>query len=176
MKSRNALKSNNYLLIGLILSAIGLAIFLSQKFGTQVVKTLPSSTGINLSTENTVIRVIDGDSVILSTGEKIRYIGIDTPEIENGECYGTEAAKVNSDLVLGKDVKLVKDTSETDKYGRLLRYVYVGDILINDYLVKNGFAKVMTVPPDTEFEDEFVSSETNAKTNLLGFWGKCFQK
>jgi micrococcal nuclease len=74
---------------------------------------------------------------------------------------------------LGKTVKLVKDVSETDKCGRLLRFVYVGDQMIDDELVKEGAAKIETVPPDTEFKDEFQMSENYAKENKLGLWGKC---
>jgi micrococcal nuclease len=109
----------------------------------------------------------------LSTGDEVRYIGINTPEIENNDCYATEAAKANSDLVLGKSVTLVKDASETDKYGRLLRYVYTGDTFINDELVKNGCARVMSISPDIKFESTFLASEKFAKDNLLGFWRKC---
>jgi len=89
------------------------------------------------------------------------------------ECYATGAAEINKDLVLGKTVKLVKDVSETDEYGALLRFVYVGNIFVDDYLVKVGAAKIMTVPPDTEFKDEFLESQNYAKENKLGLWGKC---
>lgn len=121
-----------------------------------------------------VIKVIDGDTIEINTGQIIRYIGMDTPEIETSECYATEASEVNKNLVLGKTVKLVKDVSETDKYGRLLRFVYVGDIFVDDYLIKNGFAKIMTVPPDVEFKDQFLQSENYAKENKLGLWNKCY--
>jgi micrococcal nuclease len=85
-------------------------------------------------------------------------------------CNG--ASQINSQLVLGKTIKLEKDVSETDKYGRLLRFVYVGNIFIDDYLVKNGFARVMTVPPDIEYESQFLESENYAKENKLGLWSK----
>jgi len=120
-----------------------------------------------------VSRVIDGDTIVLSTGDEIRYIGIDTPEIEGPQCFATEASKINSDLVLGKQIKAVKDTSETDKYGRLLRYVYIDDIFVNDYLVKNGYAKVMTVYPDTKYKNLFIEASSYARNNNLGLWGKC---
>lgn len=120
-----------------------------------------------------VTRVIDGDTIVIDTGEHVRYIGMNTPELENSQCYATEASKINSDLVLGKEVKLVKDVSEIDKYNRLLRFVYVGNQMINDELVKDGAAKVETVPPDIEFKDEFQMSQNYAKENKLGLWGKC---
>jgi len=99
---------------------------------------------------------------------------MNTPEIETKECFSAEALEVNKNLVLGKEIKLVKDASETDKYGRLLRFVYVDDTLVDDYLVKNGAAKIMTVPPDIEDKDLFLQSQNYAKKNKLGMWGKCF--
>lgn len=128
---------------------------------------------INQTTFAKVTRVIDGDTIVIDTGEEVRYIGMNTPETETSECFATEASEVNENLVLGKTVRLEKDVSETDKYGRLLRYVYVGDTFIDDYLVKNGDARVMTVPPDTKYKDEFLQSENYAKENNLGLWGKC---
>ncbi|MEA2016532.1 MAG: thermonuclease family protein [Actinomycetota bacterium] len=76
-------------------------------------------------------RVIDGDTIELENGDIVRYIGINTPETD--EFYGDIATSKNSDLVLNKTLRLEKDVSETDKYGRLLRYVYVGDIFVNAY-------------------------------------------
>jgi len=173
MKSKNVSKRNKYLFVGSVLLIAGLASIFSQRFRHQLVKTLPSPTGTASTVTGVVAKVIDGDSIVLSTGENIRYIGINTPEIENGECFATESAKVNSDLVLGKTVTLVKDTSETDKYGRLLRYVYEGDTFVNDYLVKNGYARLMTIFPDTGFENQFTNSENYARQNSLGLWKKC---
>lgn len=100
---------------------------------------------------------------------------MNTPEVETNECFNSEATKVNKDLVLGKVVRLEKDVSEADKYGRLLRYVYVGDIFVDDYLVKKGYAKIMIVQPDIKHEDEFLQSEKFAKESKLGLWGKCRQ-
>src|SRR4030067_982445 len=76
--------------------------------------------------EMLVVKVVDGDTVELENGQKVRYIGIDTPETTLGknDCYGTEATEKNKELVEGKRVRLEKDISETDKFGRLLRYVY----------------------------------------------------
>lgn len=120
-----------------------------------------------------VTRVIDGDTIVIDTGQHVRYIGMDTPEMETSECFATEASEINKNLVLGKMVRLEKDISETDKYGRLLRYVYVGDTLIDNYLVKNGNAKAMTVPPDVKYKDQFDQSEKYARQNNLGLWSKC---
>lgn len=120
-----------------------------------------------------VIKVIDGDTIVVDTGQHIRYIGMNTPEVENNECYATEASEINKNLVLGKIVRLEKDVSETDKYGRLLRYVYIDSKMINDELVKDGVANVKSVPPDVKYKNEFLESEKFAKGNNLGLWASC---
>lgn len=122
--------------------------------------------------ENTVVsRIVDGDTVQLSTGEKLRYIGMDTPE--HGECYFEEATKRNSELVLNKLAVLEKDKSDTDRYGRLLRYIYVDSKMINEVLVKEGFAKAKTYKPDTKYQERLKEAENYAKTNNLGLWKDC---
>lgn len=131
--------------------------------------------------EAKIVSVIDGDTVAIEGGQKVRYIGINTPEIykdttgkKTGEqCFAGESYNENRRLVEGKTVKLVRDTSDTDKYGRLLRYVYVGDIFVNDYLVKSGFAKTMMVKPDIMYYQTFKESQAAAKESLLGLWKAC---
>lgn len=125
-----------------------------------------------------VTKVIDGDTIEVSIdgkAKKVRYIGIDTPEIGNsgrsGECYGEEAAKRNKELVSGKSVQLEKDVSETDKYGRLLRYVYVDNVLVNLQLVEEGYADVLTYPPDVDKADLFIDAKRTAKEAKVGLWG-----
>jgi len=128
-----------------------------------------------------VTRVIDGDTIEIEGNIKVRYIGINTPEIyhdttgkKTGEqCFANESYLENKKLVEGKTVTLVKDVSDKDKYGRLLRYVYVDEVFINDYLVSNGFAKIMTIKPDTKYSLDFKQKEKEAKTNNLGIWNKC---
>jgi micrococcal nuclease len=119
------------------------------------------------------IRVVDGDTIEIkdSAGKtfKVRYIGIDTPE--NGDNYFKEAKEANENLVLNKTIKMYKDVSETDKYGRLLRYIYVETIFINAYLVENGFAMASTYPPDVEHSDYFANLQNTAQSKGLGFWG-----
>lgn len=131
-----------------------------------------------VATESAVIsRVIDGDTVELSDGRKLRYIGIDTPEIvapgKPIECFGREAKAENEKLVLGKTVHFEKDVSETDKYQRLLRYVYVGDIFVNDYLVRQGFAHASTYPPDVKFSEKLRQAEQEARAHKRGLWLGC---
>jgi len=118
--------------------------------------------------KNTVVRVIDGDTIKLANGQTVRYIGIDTPE--KGEPYFQEATDTNKRLVLGKKVKLVADVSMTDKYGRLLRYVYLNERFINYYLVRHGYAMVSTYPPDVANQELFLEAERLARKEKKGFW------
>jgi len=122
-----------------------------------------------------VTKVIDGDTIEIEGGKRVRYIGIDTPETVHPskpvECFGKEASAKNQELVLNKKVRLEKDVSETDKYGRLLRYVYAGDIFVNDYLVSEGYAKSSTYPPDVKYNEKFLASQKIAVENEKGLWG-----
>lgn len=120
------------------------------------------------STLFTVTRIIDGDTLELSTGQKIRLIGIDTPE--SGDPYYQEAKQELSSLILNKTITLEKDVSETDKYGRLLRYIYLDDLFINEEMVRRGFARVYTYPPDVKYANLFKETETEARTNQIGLW------
>ncbi len=118
-----------------------------------------------------VTRVIDGDTVILAGGEHVRYIGIDAPEMDPPEPFGSAAAAANRELVQDKVVRLETDTSETDRYGRLLRYVWVGDQLINLELVRLGLAEAKSYPPDTRYQDLLDAAENEARQAGRGMWG-----
>jgi len=118
-----------------------------------------------------VIRVIDGDTIEIEGGARVRYIGIDTPETYGeAECYGWEATAKNRELVEGKRVRLVKDVSEADRYGRLLRYVYVDGVFVNAELVRLGYALAVTYPPDVKYADLFLSLQGEAKEAGRGLW------
>ena len=128
-------------------------------------------------TEATCIRVIDGDTIeVLIDGAeyKVRYIGIDTPEMNDSRpdvrALAEEATLVNKNLVDGKVVELEKDVSETDRYVRLLRYVYVGDTFVNAELVALGYAQVATYPPDVQYADLFTQMQDQARDAGLGLW------
>lgn len=119
-----------------------------------------------------VTKIIDGDTIEIEGGQKIRYIGIDTPEISfEKECLGKEAKEANMFLVENKYVRLEKDVSETDRYGRLLRYVYIDDVLVNEKLVKEGFAQARSYPPDISKQDVFNNAELEARNAKKGLWG-----
>ena len=120
-----------------------------------------------------VIQVIDGDTIVIEGDYRVRYIGIDTPEIRPAvEAYGGEAWQANRELVEGKEVRLERDMSETDRYGRLLRYVYVDDVFVNAELVRQGLAEVKSYPPDTKYQDYFEELESLARKAGLGMWAK----
>ncbi len=118
-----------------------------------------------------VTHVIDGDTIEIEGKIKVRYIGVNSPEID--QCFAEESYMENKKLVEGKTVSLVKDISDKDKYGRLLRYVYVGDQFVNEYLITNGYAKIMVIKPDIKYYQKFKSLEKQAKENNLGMWNKC---
>ncbi len=121
-----------------------------------------------------VVEVVDGDTirvVIDGVEYSIRYIGIDAPEVQNNEWYGSDAKDANADLVSGKDVLLEKDVSDTDQYGRLLRYVYLVDgTFVNAELVLLGVAESRAYPPDTKYYDDMETLEQEAKSEGLGLW------
>ena len=117
--------------------------------------------------------MIDGDTITIEGGYDVRYIGIDTPEIHpNVEAFGIEAWQANRQLVEDKEVRLEGDVSETDKYGRLLRYVWVDNILVNAELVKQGLAQAKAYPPDTKYQDYLEEMETEARETGKGIWAK----
>lgn len=129
-----------------------------------------------------VAKVIDGDTIEIEGGQRVRYLGMDTPETVDPrkpvQCFGKEAKNKNKELVEGKRVILEKDISETDKYGRLLRYVYLpletGELLfVNDFLIREGYAKVLTIPPDVKFAEQFLEAQRQARERSLGLWKIC---
>jgi endonuclease YncB( thermonuclease family) len=116
-----------------------------------------------------VTNVIDGDTIdVLLNGEevRVRYVGVNTPERDE-VCY-SEAMEANRAMVEGQTVRMVKDTSETDRYGRLLRYIYVGNTFVNEQLVAQGYAEVVLYDPDDQYFEDFLRFESNAARNSLG--------
>ncbi len=122
-----------------------------------------------------VTRVVDGDTVELESGEKVRYIGINTPETvapgKGVECYGKNASEKNVELVEGKVVYLEMDVSDEDRYDRLLRYVYLADgQMVNELLVAEGYANASSYPPDVKYQDLFAAAEAAARAAGVGLW------
>ena len=126
-----------------------------------------------------VVRVIDGDTIQVCcigwTRESIRYIGIDTPETgdptKSFAVYGKEAREANRKLVDGKSVRLEFDVQQRDRHGRLLAYVYLEDgSFVNARLVEQGYAQVMTVPPNVKYQELFLKLQQEARTASRGLW------
>jgi len=124
----------------------------------------------------TVKRVVDGDTFIIDTGKRVRMIGIDTPESVKPnspvEPYGKEASEFAKKVLEGKRVKLEFDVQKKDKYGRLLAYVYLEDgTFVNALLVKEGYAKIMTIPPNIRYAEDFLELQEQARRENKGLWG-----
>ena len=124
----------------------------------------------NAPSETAVVtEIIDGDTInVLIDGRsyRVRYIGIDTPERDEA-CY-TDATDANAAWVEGQTVRLVQDVSNTDRFDRLLRYVYVDDVLVNAELVAGGWAESKRYPPDDELYDYLEELEDRAADQQLG--------
>ncbi len=139
---------------------------------------LPRVTGFDCVPQNTLrqyaqlVRVIDGDTIeVEMDGEqyRVRYIGVDTPERD--EPFYSEASEANQAYLSGEYLLLVKDVSETDRYGRLLRYVFAGeDRFVNYELVREGYATSLTYPPDVACADFFLDAQIEARDQGRGFW------
>jgi len=118
-----------------------------------------------------VVEIVDGDTIRVRIGGEIyavRYIGIDCPEKD--EPLYEEATAANRQLVEGQEVRLEKDVSETDKYGRLLRYVWLGDVLVNAELVRQGLAEAVRYPPDVKYQALLQDAEAEARRAQRGLW------
>jgi micrococcal nuclease len=124
-----------------------------------------------------VVRVVDGDTIHVRLGErveKVRYIGVNTPEIRHPtrgeESGGRQAAEVNRRLVGGRHVRLELDVQARDRHGRLLAYVWVGDLMVNAELVRLGYAQVITVPPNLKHHELLVKLQREARDAARGLW------
>lgn len=171
-----------FLLLGLVLEFDQGEVLTNVPTPTLEATEATSSAALGVEGQETVvIEAIDGDTIEIAGGQRVRYIGIDTPETVDPRrpvgCYGKEASLENKSLVEGKKVILEKDVSETDKFNRLLRYVYVKDegktIFINEYLAREGFAKSSSYPPDIKYQQVFIEAEREARELKKGLWGKC---
>jgi micrococcal nuclease len=132
--------------------------------------------------EGRVVRVVDGDTIhvrVDGRDERVRYIGIDTPEDVKPDtpvqCYARAAAAANGRLVGGREVRLVFDAEPRDRYGRLLAYVFRGDdgLFVNAELVRDGFARTLTIPPNVRYARRFAGLVTQARRAGRGLWRAC---
>lgn len=126
-----------------------------------------------------VSRVVDGDTIVVLMGgkeERVRLIGVDTPETKQPrnpvELYGPEASAFTREALEGKKVRLETDVQERDRYGRLLAYVYLEDgTFFNEELLRQGYAKILTVPPNVKYSEEFLNIQRQALEAGRGLWG-----
>ena len=125
-----------------------------------------------------VVKLVDGDTIWVDVGagriEKVRYIGVNTPELRHPqrgvEPGSHEAHAVNRRLVEGKRVRLELDVQPRDRHGRLLAYVWTGDTMVNAELLRLGYAQVMTVPPNVRHQSLFLKLQRAARDSHRGLW------
>ena len=129
-----------------------------------------------------VVHVVDGDTLRVALGdrvERVRYIGIDTPESKRPDtpvqCFARAAARANARLVGGERVRLVLDVEQRDRFGRLLAYVYRArdGLLANAALVRGGYARTLTVPPNVRYAKRFAALAAWARRAGRGLWSAC---
>jgi micrococcal nuclease len=129
-----------------------------------------------------VVRVVDGDTIHVrmdsdGSREKVRYIGVDTPEsVKPGtpvQCFAKAAAAANAKLVAGRRVTLEPDAEPRDRYGRLLAYVRVGNRMVNEALVRDGYATPLTIPPNVRHAERFRRLAAEARRAGRGLWRRC---
>ena len=129
-----------------------------------------------------VVRVVDGDTIKVRLDgriERVRYIGMDTPEsVKPGtpvQCFAKKASAENERLVGDREVRLVPDAEERDRYGRLLAYVYPasGGPMVNEVLVRRGYARPLTIPPNVSHAERFAALARQARSAGRGLWSAC---
>ena len=167
LKSHHRVKylRSKSLLVAVLLIGIGIGLGLALGHGLWH----SDSSNSGLYEQALVASVIDGDTVELVDGRRVRYLGIDTPEV--GEYYADEATARNRDLVEGKTIELQRGSRERDEYGRLLRYVYVDGVFVNAELVAEGYATAYIFDPDDRYSQILVQLEQYARMREVGLWG-----
>ena len=161
----------NHFLVILIISPITLT---TPALGGHPTGNSSSHARANISTNSVqysrVIAVIDGDTIEIENRRRVRYLGMDTPEI--GQPFYEEAKNKNRELVLGKTVRLELCKAEpTDQHGRLLAYVYVNKTMANIELVKSGYARILIIPPcSIDKAEEFRRYQKEAMEKKIGLW------
>lgn len=172
----------------LVAGAIAAASLFVSRHAKETCRHGPAGSGGCAGDEVLVERVIDGDTLRLASGERVRLIGIDTPEMHESEKLYRDSRRSGQDaktiqalgrrsyaftkkLVEGKTVRLEFDVEKRDKYDRLLAYVYLPDgTFVNAEIIKQGYASVMTYPPNVKHTDEFLRLYRQARDNKVGLW------
>jgi micrococcal nuclease len=117
-------------------------------------------------------RVADGDSFRCEDGRRVRLIGIDSPESQQGP-YGDQARRALLELLTaGAAVWLESDVAPTDRYGRLLAYVWIGPVLVNEAMVRDGWAVLYTVPPNIKYAERLTRAQNEARARGAGLWSQ----
>lgn len=125
-----------------------------------------------------VVRVVDGDTIVINyngKNEKVRFIGIDTPESvhldeSKNTKEGVKISEYTKSQLEGKKVGIELDVQERDKYGRILAYVYLDGVMYNKTLLELGYAKIATYPPNVKYVEEFKELQKQARENKVGLW------
>ena len=179
MRIRKELK-----LIQAVVLAVAVLFYVGLKFMSVSGKPASAASGSTAFVE----RAVDGDTLKLSDGRRVRLIGMDTPELHYSEkllrdskrtrkdikeiqSLGKRAAVFTKQLCEGKSVRLEFDVRKSDKYGRLLAYVYLEDgTFVNAKILEEGYGQVMTIPPDVKYADYFLKLQREARENHRGLW------
>jgi micrococcal nuclease len=172
--------------LGILLALVALAACGGEQAtsGSSPSKTVPSKSAPSKAApggrDATIERIVDGDTIVVAGNEKVRLIGIDTPETKDPrrpvQCFGAEATRHITRLIPpGSPVVLARDVSTTDRFGRTLAYVYRArdGLFVNAEMVRNGFAATATFPPDVVHASEFVALEREARDAGRGLWAAC---
>jgi len=185
--ARKRVKKPKLLLAILSLLIAGISYAFTQQGDGGLKLSMPFGKGYDYS-DILVKRVVDGDTIQLENGERVRLIGIDTPEMHESDKLYRDAQKNNQDvkeiielgrqsylftksLVEGKRVRLEFDVEKYDKYKRTLAYVYLQDgTFVNAEIVKQGYASLLTIPPDVKYADLFQELYRQARENRRGLW------
>ena len=165
-----------------VVVAVGIVIFLRQRFGiwdriqNQIDAVIPTQSVTEDEGTWRVTRVVDGDTLVLHNDERVRLIGVDTPETKHPtkpvEPFGPEASSFTKRAVEGKVVQLKFDREKRDRYQRLLAYVYLDDWCLNEEIIRAGYSKCITrYPFDRSMKARFRLAEDEAKTSRRGLWG-----
>lgn len=178
---------------GILLVVVSVLILSNPSISREISQTLGLNPEYKVITERTlpdgverarVVDVIDGDTIRLQNGDRVRYLNVDTPETRRPgtpiQCYGPEASEFNKRLVGDKIIYMTADINPVDRYDRLLRFVFlslddVSDISksVNAILVKKGYAQASIFRPNNTYENFFRDLESQARENNIGIWKKC---